>query len=90
MNKEFLNWFEVLDKEFFFFDIFEIRIRLCNDDIKKEYVFKMYDFLLNGLYWGIIKKKFVFLIINNILLENWKERVRINRIYIIFFLNIDY
>ncbi|TMW84962.1 hypothetical protein EJD97_024048, partial [Solanum chilense] len=90
LNKEFLNRLEILDKESLSLDILETRTRFCNDDTKKEYVPKMYDPLLNGLYRGTIKKGVSSSIINNTLLENWEKRVRLNRIHTIFLPNIDY
>nr|YP_009040380.1 hypothetical chloroplast RF19 [Hyoscyamus niger]AGU46528.1 hypothetical chloroplast RF19 [Hyoscyamus niger] len=90
LNKEFLNRLEVLDKKSLSLDILETRTRLCNDDTKKEYVPKMYDPLLNGPYRGTIKKGFSPSNINNTSLENFKDRVILNRIHTIFLTNTDY
>lgn len=51
---------------------------------------KVYDPLLNGSYRGTIKKGASSSIINNTLQENWKGKVRLNRIHAIFLLNTDY
>uniref|UniRef100_A0A3Q7HM29 Protein TIC 214 n=1 Tax=Solanum lycopersicum TaxID=4081 RepID=A0A3Q7HM29_SOLLC len=83
LNKELLNRLEILDKKSLSLDILETRTRFCNDDTKKEYVPKMYDPLLNGLYRGTIKKGVSSSIINNTLLENWEKRVRLNRIHFV-------
>lgn len=90
LNKEFLNRLEILDKESLSLDILETQTRLCNDDTKKEYMPKVYDPLLNGPYRGTIKKGVSSSIIKNTLLENRKEKVRLNRIHTIFLSNTDY
>uniref|UniRef100_A0A3Q7GJ13 Protein TIC 214 n=1 Tax=Solanum lycopersicum TaxID=4081 RepID=A0A3Q7GJ13_SOLLC len=90
LNKEFLNQLKILDNESLSLDVLETRTRFCNDDTKKEYMPKMYDPLLNGLYRGTIKKGVSSSIINNTLLENWENRVRLIRIHTIFLPNIDY
>nr|YP_010162936.1 hypothetical chloroplast RF19 [Kennedia prostrata]QRI60645.1 hypothetical chloroplast RF19 [Kennedia prostrata] len=58
LSNEFLNRAKVIDKEFFFPDIFENRIRLCNDETKTKYLTKIYDPFLNGTFRGRIQKGF--------------------------------
>lgn len=58
LNNEFLNRVEVLDKESLPVDIFENRIRLCNDEKKQKYLTKEYDPFLNGPCRGQIQKWF--------------------------------
>nr|YP_009974362.1 hypothetical protein RF1 [Uraria lagopodoides]QNH95219.1 hypothetical protein RF1 [Uraria lagopodoides] len=47
LSNEFLNRAKVIDKEFFSLDIFENKIRLCNDETKTKYLTKIYDPFLN-------------------------------------------
>nr|UEN67283.1 hypothetical protein RF1 [Sophora prazeri] len=56
LNNEFINRAKVLDKEFIPLNIFEKRIRLCNDETKTKYLPKIYDPFLNGPCRGRIKK----------------------------------
>nr|NP_084853.1 hypothetical protein LocoCp080 [Lotus japonicus]Q9BBN6.1 RecName: Full=Protein TIC 214; AltName: Full=Translocon at the inner envelope membrane of chloroplasts 214; Short=AtTIC214 [Lotus japonicus]BAB33253.1 hypothetical protein [Lotus japonicus] len=58
LTNEFLNRVEVLDKESLPVDIFENRIRLCNDEKKQKYLTKEYDPFLNGPCRGQIQKWF--------------------------------
>nr|AOY40594.1 hypothetical chloroplast RF19 [Cajanus cajan] len=58
LNNEFLNRAKVIDKEFLSLDIFENRIRLCNDETKKKYLTKIYDPFLNGPFRGRILNGF--------------------------------
>ena len=58
LSNEFLNRAKVLDKEFIPLDIFESRIRLCNDETKKKYLIKIYDPFLNGPFRGRIQNCF--------------------------------
>lgn len=60
LKKEFLNRIEVLDKEWFVENILEKMICFCYNEVKKEYLFKIYDFFLYGIFWGRIKKLFLF------------------------------
>nr|UEN67118.1 hypothetical protein RF1 [Sophora franchetiana] len=72
LNNEFINRAKVLDKGFIPLDIFEKRIRLCNDETK--YLPKIYDPFLNGPCRERIKKcsiknetyKKNYILINNI------------------------
>nr|YP_010997394.1 hypothetical protein RF1 [Darlingtonia californica]UZS76920.1 hypothetical protein RF1 [Darlingtonia californica] len=87
LNNELINRIKVLDKGSLSLDILEKRIRLCNDEIKKEYLPKIYDPFLNGPQRGTIKKWFLPLIINETSIENFIET---NRIHTIFLTDIDY
>nr|YP_010512611.1 hypothetical protein Ycf1 [Baptisia leucophaea]UXL84018.1 hypothetical protein Ycf1 [Baptisia leucophaea] len=57
LSNEFINRTTVLDKEFIPLDIFEKRIRLCNDETKTKYLPKIYDPFLNGPCRGRIKNE---------------------------------
>nr|UWV19041.1 hypothetical chloroplast RF19 [Coronilla valentina subsp. glauca] len=84
LNNEFLNRAEVLDKEYFPVDIFENRIRLCNDERKQKYLTKEYDPFLNGPCRGQIEKSFSTPIQN----ETYKKNsILINQIHGILFSN---
>jgi len=48
LNNEILNRAEVVDKEFIPLDIFEKRIRLCNEETQIKNLPKIYDPFLNG------------------------------------------
>nr|QVX30301.1 hypothetical chloroplast RF1 [Exostyles venusta] len=85
LSNEFINRAKVLDKEFFPLDIFEKRIRLCNDETKTKYLPKIYDPFLNGPCRGRIKKCFSPSIKN----ETYKKNdIWINKIHGIL-LNIN-
>nr|YP_009562790.1 hypothetical chloroplast RF1 [Clethra delavayi]QAV58315.1 hypothetical chloroplast RF1 [Clethra delavayi] len=87
LNNELINRIEALDKGALFLDILEKRIRLCNDETKKEYLTKIYDPFLNGPHRGTIKKSFSPLIINETSIENFIET---NKIHAIFLTDTDY
>jgi len=57
LSNEFLNRAEVLDKEFIPLDIFEKRIRLCNEETQIKNLPKIYDPFLNGPCRGRIKNE---------------------------------
>nr|YP_010174397.1 hypothetical protein RF1 [Sophora toromiro]QSJ55148.1 hypothetical protein RF1 [Sophora toromiro]UDF85125.1 Ycf1 [Sophora tetraptera] len=85
LNNEFINRAKVLDKEFIPLDIFEKRIRLCNDETKTKYLPKIYDPFLNGPCRGRMKKCFSTSIKN----ETYKKNdILINKIHGIL-LNIN-
>nr|QWT69975.1 hypothetical chloroplast RF19 [Styrax serrulatus] len=81
LNNEFIYRIETLDKGFLSPDMLEKRIRLYNDETKKEYLPKIYDPFLNGPHRRRIQKKFSPLIINETSIENFIE---INKIHTIF------
>nr|YP_010864473.1 hypothetical protein RF1 [Indigofera decora]WGS97622.1 hypothetical protein RF1 [Indigofera decora] len=82
LSNEFFTRAKVLDKEFLPFDIFENRIRLCNDETKTKYLTKIYDPFLNGPFRGQIKKFFSPSIKNEIHTKNY---ILINKIHGILF-----
>src|ERR1044072_1631632 len=86
INNEFLNREEVLDKEYFPVDIFENRIRLCNDEKKQKYLTKEYDPLLNGPCRGQIQKSLSTPIQNE---THKKNSILINKIHGILFSNTN-
>nr|YP_009868092.1 Ycf1 [Pterocarpus pedatus]QKG62488.1 Ycf1 [Pterocarpus pedatus] len=57
LSNEFLNRAEVIDKEFIPLDIFEKRIRLCNEETQTKNLPKIYDPFLNGPCRGRIKNE---------------------------------
>nr|YP_009419549.1 hypothetical chloroplast RF1 [Sladenia celastrifolia]ASM46141.1 hypothetical chloroplast RF1 [Sladenia celastrifolia] len=87
LNNELINRIEALDKGSIYLDILEKRIRLCNDETKKEYLPKIYDPFLNGPHRGTIKKRFSPLIINETSIENF---IKPNKIYAIFLTDTYY
>lgn len=62
LSNEFINRAKVLDNEFTPLDIFENRIRLCNDETKTQYLTKIYDPFLRGSFRGRIENCFSFLL----------------------------
>nr|YP_009772048.1 Ycf1 [Thermopsis alpina]QIT02916.1 Ycf1 [Thermopsis alpina] len=89
LSNEFINRAKVLDKEFIPLDIFEKRIRLCNDETKtKKYLPKIYDPFLNGPCRGRIKKCFSTSIKNE---TSKKNDIWINKTHgILFNINSNY
>nr|WLS54860.1 hypothetical chloroplast RF1 [Basella alba] len=77
LSNEFSNRIAVLDKGLFSINVFEKKTRLCNDKIKKEYLPKIYDPLLNGSYRGLIKNK----IVNQTGIKNRIDGIWINKIH---------
>nr|YP_009769732.1 hypothetical chloroplast RF19 [Mirbelia oxylobioides]QIT00434.1 hypothetical chloroplast RF19 [Mirbelia oxylobioides] len=78
LSNEFLNRAKVIDTEFIPLDIFENRIRLCNDETQRKYLIKTYDPLLRGPFRGRIKKNFSTSMKN----ENYtKNYILINKIH---------
>nr|WGS97954.1 hypothetical protein RF1 [Indigofera linnaei] len=87
LSNEFLNRAKVLDKEFIPLDIFENRIRLCNDQTKTKYLTKIYDPFLNGPFRGRIQNCFSSSIKNA---THTKNYILINKIHgILFCMNRD-
>nr|YP_009916966.1 hypothetical chloroplast RF19 [Primula pellucida]ASM92098.1 hypothetical chloroplast RF19 [Primula pellucida] len=82
LTNELVNRIETIDKESFFVDILEKKIRLCNEGNKKEYLRQIYDPFLNGPHRGRIQKLISPLIINQIVTESFLET---NKIHTIFF-----
>nr|USW64907.1 hypothetical chloroplast RF1 [Schima superba]USW65081.1 hypothetical chloroplast RF1 [Schima superba]USW65342.1 hypothetical chloroplast RF1 [Schima superba]USW65429.1 hypothetical chloroplast RF1 [Schima superba]USW65516.1 hypothetical chloroplast RF1 [Schima superba] len=87
LNNELINRIEVLYKKSLSLDILEKRIRLCNDEPKKEYFPKIYDPFLNGSHRRTIQNLDSPLIINETSTENFIER---NKIHTLFLTDTDY
>nr|YP_010555386.1 hypothetical chloroplast RF19 [Adinobotrys atropurpureus]UYR22025.1 hypothetical chloroplast RF19 [Adinobotrys atropurpureus] len=88
LSNEFLKRAKVLDKEFLPLDVFENRIRLCNDDTKTKYLTKIYDPFLNGRFRGQIQKCFSPSIKNETYTTN---DILINKIHgILLYINSNY
>nr|YP_010169844.1 hypothetical protein RF1 [Amphicarpaea edgeworthii]QRZ59666.1 hypothetical protein RF1 [Amphicarpaea edgeworthii] len=88
LSNEFLNRAKVMDKEFISLDIFENRIRLCNDETKTKYLTKKYDPFLNGPFRGQIKKGFSTPLQHEKTYK--KNTILINQIHGILFYNNTY
>nr|QGU84384.1 hypothetical chloroplast RF19 [Casearia velutina] len=88
LSNEFINRVEALDKGSLVLNILEKKTRLCNDETKKEYLPKIYDPLLSGLYRGKVNFFFSPSIINEISIKNYIGMLWINKIYLI--LHISY
>nr|YP_009530091.1 hypothetical protein RF1 [Pteroceltis tatarinowii]AXX77370.1 hypothetical protein RF1 [Pteroceltis tatarinowii]QWK48096.1 hypothetical protein RF1 [Pteroceltis tatarinowii] len=91
LNNKFINRVKYLDKTLInskslILDVLEKRIRLYNDNTKKEYLPKIYDPFLNGAYRGRIKKLFSLSIQNEIYIQNYIERDWINKIHGLLFI----
>jgi hypothetical protein len=87
LSNEFINRVEVLDKGFRVLNILEKKTRLCNDETKKEYLPKIYDPFLSGLYRGKVNFFFSPSIINEISIKNYIEMLWINKIYLILLIS---
>nr|QJQ75527.1 hypothetical chloroplast RF19 [Glycyrrhiza asymmetrica] len=88
LSNEFFKRAKVLDKEFKPLDVFENRIRLCNDDTKTKYLTKIYDPFLNGRFRGQIQKYFSPSIQNETYTKNY---ILINKIHgILLYTNSNY
>uniref|UniRef100_UPI0030FF3549 hypothetical protein RF1 n=1 Tax=Primula chapaensis TaxID=690490 RepID=UPI0030FF3549 len=82
LTNELVNRIETIDKESFFADILEKKIRLCNEGNKKEYLRQIYDPFLNGPHRGRIQKLISPLIINEIVTESFLETNKIHTIFL--------
>nr|YP_010928423.1 Ycf1 protein [Lafoensia glyptocarpa]WKK47386.1 Ycf1 protein [Lafoensia glyptocarpa] len=87
LSTEFRNRIEALDKGCITLNVLEKRIRLCNDETKKDYLPKIYDPFLTGPHRGKIKK--FFSSSNKTLIKNYIETGWINKIHGIL-LTTDY
>nr|YP_010493664.1 Ycf1 protein [Lactuca dolichophylla]UWM96353.1 Ycf1 protein [Lactuca dolichophylla] len=90
LNNEFINRIEALETVFLSINILETKTRLCNAETenknnclvnKKNYLVKMYDPFLTGMYRGRINKLFSSSIINQTLIENCTKRSELNKIH---------
>nr|YP_010929011.1 Ycf1 protein [Pehria compacta]WKK48059.1 Ycf1 protein [Pehria compacta] len=80
LSTEFRNRIEALDKGCIILNVLEKRIRLCNDETKKDYLPKIYDPFLNGPHRGKIKI-FFSSSTNKTLIKNYIETGWINKIH---------
>nr|YP_009711450.1 Ycf1-like protein [Homalium paniculiflorum]QGA46992.1 Ycf1-like protein [Homalium paniculiflorum] len=87
LSNEFINRVEVLDKGFHILNRLEKKTRLYNDETKKEYLPKIYDPFLSGLYRGKVHFFFSPSIINEISIKNYIEMLWINKIYLILLIS---
>nr|YP_004940568.1 hypothetical chloroplast RF19 [Dorcoceras hygrometricum]AEK53288.1 hypothetical chloroplast RF19 [Dorcoceras hygrometricum] len=87
LNNEFFNRIEALDKKYISLNIFETRIRLCNDYSPKEYLSKEYDPFLNGSYRRTLHKNLSPSILKKTSIDNFLNQFRINRIHGILLLD---
>nr|ABW22810.1 hypothetical chloroplast RF1 [Phaseolus vulgaris] len=85
LSNEFITRTKLIDKELISLDIFENRIRLCNDETKKNYFTKITDPFLNGPFRGRIKKGFSTSIQDEKTYK--KNHILINKIQEIFLYN---
>nr|WOK02923.1 hypothetical protein RF1 [Cornus kousa] len=90
LSNEFINRIEALDGGSLSLNLLEKKTRLCNDETRQEYLPKMYDPFLNGSSRGTIKKWFSPSIINETYIENFIEKIWINKIHGILFTDTDY
>nr|YP_010036035.1 Ycf1 [Impatiens alpicola]QQQ89347.1 Ycf1 [Impatiens alpicola] len=90
INEDFKKKIDNLDKGSIFETILEKKIRICNDDTKKEYFSRIYDPFLNGPHRRAKKKKFSLLIRNHTLLKSLTENFCINKIHTILLIDTNY
>ncbi|KAK1405871.1 hypothetical protein QVD17_42426 [Tagetes erecta] len=83
LNNEFINRIEALETVFLSLNILETKTRLYNAETKKKknYLVKMYDPFLNGMYRGRMKKFFSSSIINETSIEYCTETAELNKIH---------
>nr|QZR91684.1 hypothetical protein [Emblica officinalis] len=82
LSNEFKNRVKTLDKKSFSPNTLEKKIRLCNDEIKKEYLSKKYDPFLSGPYRGRIQGFFSPSSITETSINNYIDRIWINKIHL--------
>nr|YP_010169762.1 hypothetical protein RF1 [Vigna subterranea]QRZ59584.1 hypothetical protein RF1 [Vigna subterranea] len=85
LSNQFINRTKLIDKEFLSLDIFENRIRFCNDETEKKYLTQRKDPFLNGPFRGRIKKGFSTSIQHQKTYK--KNNILINKIQDIFLYN---
>nr|YP_010281839.1 hypothetical chloroplast RF1 [Circaea alpina subsp. caulescens]UKH51218.1 hypothetical chloroplast RF1 [Circaea alpina subsp. caulescens] len=82
LSTEFRNRIEALDeKRSSMLNVLEKRIRLCNDETKKDYLPKIYDPFLTGPHRAKIKNFFSSSILNKTVIKNYIETSSINKIH---------
>nr|YP_010620520.1 hypothetical chloroplast RF1 [Kirganelia reticulata]WAX37581.1 hypothetical chloroplast RF1 [Kirganelia reticulata] len=82
LSNEFRNRVKTLDKKSFSPNTLEKKIRLCNDQIKKEYLSKIYDPFLSGPYRGRIQNFFSPSSITETSINNFIDIIWINKIHL--------
>nr|WAX37665.1 hypothetical chloroplast RF1 [Emblica urinaria] len=85
LSNEFRNRVKTLDKKSFSLNTLEKKIRLCNDETKKEYLSKIYDPFLSGPYRGRIPLFFSPSSITSITatsINNYIDIIWINKIHL--------
>nr|YP_010694247.1 Ycf1 [Impatiens morsei]WCD66939.1 Ycf1 [Impatiens morsei] len=90
INEDLKKKIDSLYKGSIFITLLDKKIRICNDETKKEYFYRIYDPLLNGPHRVGIKKRFSLLILNQTLLKSLIESFCINKIYTLFFIDTNY
>nr|YP_010928003.1 Ycf1 protein [Gyrosphragma latipetala]WKK46966.1 Ycf1 protein [Gyrosphragma latipetala] len=80
LSTEFRNRIEALDKGYITLNVLEKKMRLCNDETKKNYLPKIYDPFLNGPRRGKIDF-FFSSSTNKTLVKNYIETGWINKIH---------
>nr|WPW47831.1 hypothetical chloroplast RF19 [Fagus crenata]WPW47913.1 hypothetical chloroplast RF19 [Fagus crenata]WPW48159.1 hypothetical chloroplast RF19 [Fagus crenata] len=80
ISKKFIHRIETYDKRFLALEVLEKRIRLCNNETKKEYFPTISDPLLNGPYRGQIRNFFLFSILKTSV-KNCMETIGVNKIH---------
>nr|QXE43535.1 Ycf1 protein [Oxalis pes-caprae] len=86
LNKEFINRIKSLNNPFFTLIGFKKRVRLCNDETKKEYLYKIYDPLGSGLHRRKIKRRFSRPISNKTSIKTYMK-FWINQIHSLFIIS---
>nr|YP_009948552.1 hypothetical chloroplast RF19 [Berchemia lineata]QOH97733.1 hypothetical chloroplast RF19 [Berchemia lineata]WRM54044.1 hypothetical chloroplast RF1 [Phyllanthus cochinchinensis] len=82
LNNEFRNRVKTLDKKSFSPNTLEKKIRLCNDETKKEYLSKKYDPFLSGSCRGRIQFFFSPSSITETSINNYIDIIWINKIHL--------
>nr|YP_010620436.1 hypothetical chloroplast RF1 [Cicca acida]WAX37412.1 hypothetical chloroplast RF1 [Cicca acida]WJJ69830.1 hypothetical chloroplast RF1 [Cicca acida] len=82
LSNEFRNRVKTLDKKSFSPNTLEKKIRLCNDEIQKEYLSKIYDPFLSGPYRGRIQVFFSPSSITETSINNYIDIIWINKIHL--------
>nr|WAX37834.1 hypothetical chloroplast RF1 [Phyllanthus niruri subsp. lathyroides] len=82
LSDEFRNRVKTLDRTSFSPNTLENKIRLCNDETKKEYLSKIYDPFLSGLYRGRIPVFFSPSSITETSINTYIDIIWINKIHL--------
>nr|YP_010987780.1 hypothetical chloroplast RF1 [Synostemon bacciformis]WON66212.1 hypothetical chloroplast RF1 [Synostemon bacciformis] len=81
LSNKFKKRVKTLDKKSFSPNTLEKKIRLCNDETKKEYLSKIYDPFLSGAYRGRSQVFFSPSSITEDFINNYIDRIWINKIH---------